>query len=109
MSIKEIQERYPYMDWLSYINSLLPAGLVVDEYEIIAVTVPSFLGGLGDILANTPKRTIANYLMWRAAYYTSGYMTNEQRLRKLQFLATFSGQQTEEPRWKECIAYTGVR
>lgn len=81
----------------------------MDENEIVANTVPTFFASLGDILASTPKRTIANYFGWRVAYYGSGYMTNAQRQRKIQYLASISGQQTEEPRWKECIGYTSSR
>lgn len=97
------------MEWLPFINNMLPSGLVVNESEIIAVTVPTFFDKLGGVLESTPKRTIANYLIWRVAYYASGYMTNEQRQRKLQYLGAISGQQNEEPRWKECIAYTSAR
>ena len=89
---------------------LLPANKIqVDENEIISVTVPKFFEDLEDVLNRTSNRVKANYLIWRAVLYASGYMTNEQRQRKLQYLATFSGQQVEEPRWKECITYTGVR
>lgn len=88
---------------------LLPSKIQVDETEIISVTVPSFFEDLEDVLNRTSNRAKANYLIWRVALYASGYMTNEQRQRKLQYLATVSGQQVEEPRWKECIAYTASR
>lgn len=109
MSIATIQEFFPFMDWLPFINSLLPPGLTVNETEIVEVTVPSFFANLGDILQATPKRTIANYLMWRVVYYASDYMTNAQRQRNLEFLTTLTGQQMEEPRWKECIKFTSSR
>lgn len=107
MTVKEIQERYPYVQWLEYIRNLMPKRVPVSEDDIVIVDVPTFLEQLGGILATTPKRTISNYFMWRTALYGSGYMTNELRQRKIKYLSVFSGLQSEEPRWKECIAYTG--
>lgn len=59
-------------------------------------------------MRNTPKRTIANYLMYRLAAYSAKYMTSAQRERRQQFLSRISGQQLERPRWKECILYTST-
>lgn len=58
MTIKEIQEKYSYVNWLNYINSLYNGHLTVDENEIIIVAVPSYLEKLGEILDSTPKRYI---------------------------------------------------
>jgi predicted metalloendopeptidase len=51
-------------------------------------------------------RTIANYLIWRMTDYSIKYLTNDLRKRQLQHNAALSGQQEDEPRWKECIDVT---
>lgn len=97
------------MDWLAYINSLLPSNLTVDENEYVSVAVPTFFAQLGHVLTSTPKRTIANYFLWRVAYYLASHLPKIQRDRELQYLAKINGQQAEEPRWKECIDYTSSK
>lgn len=73
-SIKEIQTMYPYMQWLSYVNSMLPEDLAVNETEIIDVVAPTYFASVGDILRSTPKRTIANYLMWQLIFSNLKYI-----------------------------------
>lgn len=107
-TIKELQESYPYLPWLQYINALLPSGLVVDEDEIVINSVPTFFEELGEVLNSTSKRTMANYFMWRVVLTTSGTLNNQLRQLKLGFYKTAYGLQGEEERWKECISYTAA-
>lgn len=65
-TIKQLQESFPYLNWLDYIRSMMPTGVEITEDEIIINWEPKFFQQLGDILNSTPKRTIANYLLWRA-------------------------------------------
>lgn len=108
-TIKQLQESYPYLNWLDYINTLLPNGLDVAENEIVINSVPKFFEQLGNVLSSAKKRTIANYLLWRVVLTTSGTLTNELRKRKLEFYKAVYGLQGEEPRWKECIQYSSER
>lgn len=105
-TLREVNEKYPYIPWVEYINALLPKGLNVDENEVIIVSVPSFFDALGPLLENTPKRTIANYMMWRITVFSSFFLTEELRKRQLVYSTAVSGKQEQEPRWKECIDIT---
>lgn len=106
MTIKEVQEKYPYLPWLEYINAMLPESVQVDETERINVDVPSFFEKLGDVINGASKRTLANYFMWREVLTVSGTLTNELFKEKIAFYTAISGQQTELPRWKECTLFT---
>lgn len=55
-TIKEIQSKYGYLDWLDYINALLPPNLQVNENEQVIVSVPTFFADLEKVLKETPKR-----------------------------------------------------
>lgn len=46
---------------------------------------------------------MANYVMWRVAAESTNYLTDKLRKRQLEYAMELIGQQTEEPRWKECI------
>lgn len=88
---------------------MLPNGLAVDDNEIVLNVVPTFFRHLGEILNTTPKRTIANYLMWRTVLTTSGRLGRELRQYKIRFFAEVKGQLEETIRWKECAAFTVAR
>lgn len=108
-TIKQLQESYPYINWLDYINAMLPTGLNVNENEIVTNSVPTYFKQLENILNTTSKRTIANYLLWRAVLTTSGTLTSQLRQRKLEFYKVVYGLQGEEQRWKECIQFTSYK
>lgn len=105
-TIKELQEKYPFINWRDYINGLLPQKVQVDESERVINSVPKFFEQIGAIIESTPKRAIANYFSWRVVLSTSGTLTNELRQRKLAYFKTLYGQLKEEPRWKECVQFT---
>lgn len=65
MKLRDVQARYPYIQWKEYITNLLPRGLQIDDNEQIVVSAPAYFEHLGKLLERTPKRTIANYMMWR--------------------------------------------
>ncbi|KAL7013332.1 hypothetical protein ACKWTF_015336 [Chironomus riparius] len=103
MSIKELQEKYPFNNWLEYINFFMPEVSKVTEDEIINVNEPRFFDALGSLLKTTPKRTIANYIFWIVTESLSTYLTEEVRRRTLQYTKVLNGKQQDELRWKECI------
>lgn len=76
-TLKQVQRMYPYIEWVEYINALLPSPLSVKENEFIVVMVPSYFKHLEQLLKKTPKRTIANYLMWSVMDSSSPFLSNE--------------------------------
>lgn len=104
-TIKQLQELYPYLDWLDYVNSMLPPGLNVTENETVINSAPKFFERLGEVLNSTSKRTIANYLLFRVIFTTSNTLTSDLRKLQLELDQVVFGTQSEQPRWKECIQY----
>jgi neprilysin len=65
-----------------------------------------FFEQLDSLLRATPKRAVANYVIWRVAAESTNVLTDKLRKRQLEYAMAIIGQQTEEPRWKECIDLT---
>lgn len=101
-----MQEKYPSIPWMEYINKLLPPSIQITSDEVIVNSVPSFIKGLEQLLATTPKRVLGNYLGWRAASASVNYLTEELRKRQLEYGTVLSGKTERESRWKECIDIT---
>ncbi|XP_017759283.1 PREDICTED: membrane metallo-endopeptidase-like 1 isoform X2 [Eufriesea mexicana] len=103
MTVRELSKTYPSVPWKEYFNTLLAPNVQVDEEEVVIVSVPNYIASLEKLLATTPKRVQANYVMWRAAASSVSYLTDNIRKRQLQYSTALSGKTEREPRWKECI------
>lgn len=64
ITLRQLQENYTFIDWVEYVNSLLPPSLSVDDTEVVYLNAPSYFKQLGELLNGTKLRVIANYLMW---------------------------------------------
>jgi neprilysin len=106
MNLTELQKEYPYVNWLTYINNILPKEVHIKDDEVINVSVKSFFKDLGQILENTPKRTMANYAMWRITEFSTYFLPEIFRKRQLEYHADLYGVKDSEPRWKECVDIT---
>lgn len=100
---------YPYIQWVKYINALLPTELSVHKDEVIMVGLPSFFSGLDNLLNNTDNRIIANYMIWRVTFYSINYLSNELRQRQQVFNQAVSGTTAQVLRWEECIGVARKR
>lgn len=98
-----MQEKYPYIEWMKYVNALLSSPLTVDENEVIVVQRPDFLENLGKLLSATSPRVIANYLMWRVASYSSNYLTQELHQRMQAYENEISGTKGDAKRKNTCL------
>ncbi|KAJ1530321.1 hypothetical protein ONE63_005237 [Megalurothrips usitatus] len=65
MSVGELQARYPYVPWLEYFRRLLPESVGITAGETVLVADHRYFESLGPLLQSTPKRTLANYMVWR--------------------------------------------
>lgn len=109
VTIGEVQKRYSYIDWLAYINAMLPDGLEIDAKEEIIVSAPNFFSLLGHLLEQTPKQVIANYLMWRITDFSSTFMTEKLRERQRLYKTAIGERVEQEPRWRNCVRFTTER
>ncbi|XP_018915735.2 neprilysin-2 isoform X2 [Bemisia tabaci] len=103
MSIDDLQRKFPSIPWLEYINTLLAPHHTLTPDEVVNVNVPKYFHDLEAILSNTPKRTQANYVVWRAAAASVSYLNEKLRNRQLGYSTVVSGRTEREARWKECV------
>ncbi|XP_031626236.1 neprilysin-2-like isoform X2 [Contarinia nasturtii] len=106
LTFKEIQTKYPYLNWVEYINNLFPSHIKVNDNETVILNSLSFFKNFGTLLETTPNRTIANYLFWRLTEYSAYYLNSEIRKRQLLYNTVTIGKKELSARWKECISLT---
>lgn len=109
LKLHEVQQNYTYVQWVEYINALLPQPLSVDDNETVWLKSPQNFESLGQLLDETPNRVIANYLIWRITDYSIFYMTKELQKLKFDFTKIGSGRQEQQKHWKNCIYSAGQK
>jgi len=103
MMIRDLEKYAPMVPWLDYINNILTKDLVqVEETERVILDEPGYLVNLTKLLPKTEKRTIANYMFWRAARASLGYFTEAARKIQLEYSKNITGKKSSTPRWREC-------
>merc|ERR1711936_657879 len=104
MMIRDLTEYAPMVPWLEYINNILtPEILVVDDTERVILDEPGYMRNLTEILKRTPKRTIANYMFFRAASSSLGFFTEAARKVQEDYSKELTGTTSTTPRWKQCV------
>nr|KAG5689785.1 hypothetical protein BaRGS_011586 [Batillaria attramentaria] len=107
MTIKDMMERYPDVDWLRVIQKeFTPAGVTVTEDEPLVNKGLTYYDQLFAILRRTPRRTILNYCMWKITYSLSTLLHKEIRDVLQQFHRTLNGIKRSQERWKTCVKKT---
>jgi membrane metallo-endopeptidase-like protein 1 len=98
MTITELQENYPFINWLEYLNSLMPAETKFTTDDTIINAVPTFFEKLGPLIDTTPNDAIQNYLIWRFAAASVSYMGKAFRDRQQEYSRITTGKETADPR-----------
>lgn len=106
MTIKTLVTKYPYIDWLSYINSKMYDRLVFNGTEIVIVQQPTYYDQLETILNQTDKRTLANYIIWRDLADYIPYLSADLRAIEFEFLRSVTGKSSKQARWSDCVKGT---
>ncbi|KAB7497836.1 Membrane metallo-endopeptidase-like 1 [Armadillidium nasatum] len=75
----------------------------VDENERIGVSDPNYFRNLKKLLDKTPKRVVANYLLWRVTAAAASYLSEDIRKLQLEYSKKLTGKSVNPPRWKECM------
>ncbi|CAL1279878.1 unnamed protein product [Larinioides sclopetarius] len=101
-TVQQLQELFPQINWLKFFNGLLNVPIFYNETLIIAV--PDFVIRFADLIMNTDKRVIANYMMWRATWETFSFLSKEWRALDEEYDSVVNGNTQEVPRWETCLS-----
>lgn len=104
MTLNETQTKFPYLNWVEYINRVFPSNINVNENETVIINSLPFFQKFEALLEITSNRTIANYLFWRITEYSAHYLNNDVRKRQLIYNTVTIGKKELSSRWKECIS-----
>ncbi|XP_030842474.1 neprilysin-4 isoform X2 [Strongylocentrotus purpuratus] len=107
VSVSYLKRRIPAINWTRYFQLVMNTSSVDHSMELVVYS-PQYLLGLNQMLLETPNRTIANYVVWRAVTHTMDMMNTEARSIRQTFLKVVSGEKKERARWIQCIDNTNT-
>ncbi|KAF5287393.1 hypothetical protein FQA39_LY15931 [Lamprigera yunnana] len=110
MTVSQLQQKYPTIYWLEFINNLLvlPESQLTSN-SIVSVHSPKYIAAIGDILRQTSKRVQANYVIFEAVRSLEMFLPSTIRKREQQYDTIVTGATEREPRWQECVTRTSTR
>lgn len=112
LTVAELQQQIPEFDWvymLEYIFSNLDFDLDVPTLTIIVYS-KNYLEGVMQLVNDTPKRVLSNYLLWRFMFKYMPYLNQRFSRMHAEFRREVpdpnDSTRTYFSRWKECVAIT---
>eukprot|EP00092_Neocalanus_flemingeri_P076808 GFUD01095301.1.p1 GENE.GFUD01095301.1~~GFUD01095301.1.p1 ORF type:complete len:774 (+),score=162.06 GFUD01095301.1:198-2519(+) len=107
MTIGEVQELYPEIPLLQYINDILgSADVTVEKDEVVNVAVPKYITDFRKYISEASPRAQANYIVWRNVKFAMSYLNKEANSIKLAYNKVITGKAQEAPRWEKCVKST---
>ncbi|XP_058792656.1 neprilysin-2-like [Phymastichus coffea] len=104
-TLKQLQSDYSYIPWSEYLNELASPQFHIELTDEVIVKDLGFLESLSQLISNTPKRVLANYLFWRVVEESADYMNDHVRKVKAKFEVSLTGKNKQQSRDVECITY----
>lgn len=104
MTIVELKELVPQIAWLRLFQMIMAPKVNITESEVLIVKAPTFIKELGQLIINTPKRVVANYILWR--FVENTIFRLDQRFQDLHYQfydILYKTDSKSRPRWRECV------
>lgn len=107
MTLQELQTIVPQIKWLEYLRSFLEVD--IDEQEPVVAYGLSYFIEMGKILAETNRRVIHNYVLWRLIMTLSPHMIDDYQKERVEFRKILQGVLSERHRWSQCVEWTNKK
>ncbi|XP_046678891.1 neprilysin-1-like isoform X2 [Homalodisca vitripennis] len=107
LTLAQLQLEVPQINWLEYLTSFLDADITHDEM-VVAYAMPYFIE-MGKIIADSDRRVIHNYVMWRLVMDIVPHMIDEYQQKHTEFRRIMQGIQSERNRWSQCVDWTNKK
>lgn len=102
MTILELSETVPEINWIKYLTIVL--NREVDPQEPVVMFALRYVQDLVKLLCQTEPRVISNYLFWRFIRHRVNNLDDRFQEAKQHFYYILFGREEAPPRWKNCVA-----
>ncbi|XP_031556633.1 endothelin-converting enzyme 1-like [Actinia tenebrosa] len=108
ITLIELQREVPEFDWINYFNVLYasPSSSTINESELIYGPALSYLKKAMKIVQKTPKRVLANYMVWFVIRTEVNWLSASFRKAQLEYNQATTGTTSDEELSKKCVGQT---
>ncbi|XP_077996948.1 endothelin-converting enzyme 1-like [Glandiceps talaboti] len=103
MTVKELGDLMPAINFRSYLNTVFGAGNVKDSEDVIVIT-PNYFVSMSELITNTNKSLLTDYIVWNTIGGMIGYLSNDFMQALKQYEESTQGVSDLPPRWKTCVS-----
>ncbi|OXU18458.1 hypothetical protein TSAR_003726 [Trichomalopsis sarcophagae] len=104
--LEDLEKDAAFVPWIEYINAITSPVVSFELFEAVNVPDLGYLKSLDYFLRKTPKKVMANYMIWKMIAESAIYLTDEIRERTFEYQRIKSQTavpKPRKPRWQECI------
>lgn len=102
VTINDLHKLIPQINWHRYVSIVLEKK-VESSLPVVVYCTP-FLEELVNLLAVTPSRTVANYIIWRFVRHRANNLDQRFDDAKQRFYNVILGREKSPSRWKGCVS-----
>ncbi|KAL8569747.1 hypothetical protein ACOMHN_007270 [Nucella lapillus] len=108
MTVSELKTLLPKFNWLKFLGDYFAvANISITEDTEIALVAEDYLRGMLDLIDQTDKRTVANYLLTRLVGGYVSYLSKDIRELNNHLRKVLSGVSVSGSRWDTCVRNLG--
>ncbi|KAJ8920319.1 hypothetical protein NQ315_011981 [Exocentrus adspersus] len=107
VTLKQLKSLVPQIKWLEYFRSFLDVN-ITEEENVVAYGLSYFVE-MGKIIAETERRIIHNYVLWRLVMSLSSHMVDDYQRERVEFRRILQGVLSERHRWSQCVEWTNKK
>ncbi|XP_037090452.1 neprilysin-1-like [Pollicipes pollicipes] len=104
MPLHILTNSVPGFNWREYLQSLLHVPINGNE-PVVVYSMP-YIRAVGQVVMNTERRVIVNYIMWKLVKDTIQYMTPPYQKLLAKFRKVLLGIPSDRNRWNRCVEWT---
>lgn len=101
MDLESLHHLIPQIDWTRYLTIVLERPVYSNESVVMFAT--KYMQNLVNLLSQTDKRTVANYVIWRFVRHRINNLDDRFQDAKQKFYNVLFGREQSPPRWKSCV------
>lgn len=101
LTLNELQEEIPEIDWMRYLTIIQER--VIEPDEKVIMFAKKYMQDLVKLIEASEPATVANYLIWRFVRHRINNLDNRFLEAKQTFYLECFGREKSPPRWKSCV------
>ncbi len=104
MTTAQLQELSPAFKWNEYFTTIK-----APEFSSLDVSVPDFMKGMNEVIADNDLDSIKTYLRWQTLHAAAPLLPKAFVEENFDFFGkTLTGAKELRPRWKRCVQFTNA-